>query len=72
MPQSQPKVVTDIDLEDVKKTVSDLSNVTVKNLKELAKERGISGYTTKKKMELILNYGLVSTYNNCRLKHMIV
>jgi large subunit ribosomal protein L21 len=53
MPQSQREVITDIDLEAVKKTVSDLSNLTVKNLKDLAKERGISGYTTKKKMEVI-------------------
>lgn len=52
-PQSQPEVVTDIDLEDTKENVSNLSNLTVKKLKELAKERGISGYNTKKKMELI-------------------
>ena len=52
-PQSQPEVVTDIDLEDTKETVSNLSNLTVKKLKELAKQQGISGYTTKKKMELI-------------------
>lgn len=52
-PQSQPEVVTDIDVEDTKETVSTLSNLTVKNLKELAKQRGISGYNTKKKLELI-------------------
>lgn len=52
-PQSQSKVVTDIDLEDTKETASNLSNLTVKNLKELAKQRGISGYNTKKKLELI-------------------
>lgn len=52
-PQSQPEVVTDINLEDTKETVSNLRNLTVTELKKLARQRGIKGYSTKNKMELI-------------------
>lgn len=52
-PQLRPKAVITNDLEATKETVSTLNSLTVKKLKELAKQRGISGYTTKKKMELI-------------------
>jgi len=45
--------VEEDDVEDVEDSEEDFDNMTVSELKAIAKERGISGYSTLKKAELI-------------------
>ena len=49
----EKKEVKETKKEVIKEEATDLSKMTVAELKEMAKEKGISGYTTMKKAELL-------------------